>query len=116
MKEKCPFCGGRVYRSTARGKHVYKCNDLTDESCPFAQEAIARTKPQLRMLKARYNDEEILGLEGSVVRSDRIRSLIDRLRESELHFVRRELHEEDDKVEKTAEIIADKLEEYVQYE
>jgi ribosomal protein L37AE/L43A len=45
---KCPFCGGRLYRSSRSGKQVYKCNDLTDNDCPSGLEAVARTKPQVR--------------------------------------------------------------------
>lgn len=55
---KCPFCGGRLYRSSRRGKQVYKCNDLnrTGVDCPSGHEAVGRTKAQVRRAFAVFND------------------------------------------------------------
>ena len=51
----CPLCAGRVYRSSRRGRQVYKCNDLDREAdCPVGHEAVGRTKPQVRRAYAEF--------------------------------------------------------------
>lgn len=51
----CPYCEGRVYRSSRGGKQVYKCNDLRGhipEDCVVGHQAVGRTKPQVRRADA----------------------------------------------------------------
>ena len=111
MKQKCPFCGSQLFWSTQNGSRVVKCSGHGGDDCPFARKGLARTKDQLETVRSLYESGEVTD---NTLREDQLKYFIERLRESELHMVRKELHPDDDEVEKTAEVIADKLEEYVQ--